>query len=273
MQGLSGTIFDGKEISGTVYIDQAGSRLWDAPVSASLPLNNKVLVSNKEPYFKRNFPGIPGKRNLLRTLILYLSTGFVAASVFGLLFLFWPVLVDEVRYDLILSHQGAAEEKKTAGFPNGDLYSPPNTTFSIVVPKIDAKAPIVSNIDAADEKAYMEALKIGVAQAKGTCFPGMDCIMYLFAHSAGSPISAARYNAVFYLLRKLETGDSVIVYYYGKKFLYEVTGKEIVSPSDTHYITDTGETEGLILQTCDPPGTSINRLLVFAKPKLVEYLK
>jgi len=204
---------------------------------------------------------------------MFLSSGFIGLSLFGLMFLFWPVLVQEFRYQFILSHQTTAQEKRVSGFPTGDQWSPPNTTFSIVVPKIDAKAPVIANVDPSSETNYMEALKTGVAQASGTCFPGMDCSMYLFAHSAGSAISAARYNAVFYLLRKLESGDQVVVYYYGKKFLYEVTGKEIVTEKDTHYITEVGKEERLILQTCDPPGTTLNRLLVFAKPKLVEYLK
>lgn len=252
MAKLSGVIFDGTSRQGTIAIahDQP-------PIQTSVP----TIVPQT------------GYRLPLRSLFLAVSTGLIGISLFGLLFLFWPVLVQEVRYRLILSHQSTAEEKITSGFPSGDQWTPPNTTFSLIIPKIDAKAPIIANIESGNEKAYMEALKKGVVHAKGTCFPGMDCRMYLFAHSAGSSLAAARYNAVFYLLRKLEKGDTVILYYYGKKFLYEVTGKEITSPEDVHYIADPGNQEELVLQTCDPPGTTKNRLLVFAKPRLVEYLK
>ncbi len=262
MAKLSGVIFDGTKRQGNVFLE------------IPEPQPPPIITSYRPPQtFTPPEPVKISRQSSLRPLILTLSTGLISISLFGLLFLFWPVLVQEVRYRLILSHQGTAEEKIVPGFPQGDTWTPPNTTFSLIIPKIDAKAPIIANIDSADEKAYMEALKKGVVHAKGTCFPGMDCRMYLFAHSAGSSIIAARYNAVFYLLRKLETGDTFIVYYYGKKFLYEVTGKEITSPDDVQYISEPGDKEELVLQTCDPPGTTKNRLLVFAKPRLVEYLK
>lgn len=261
-----GLIYDGTSDAGSVFIDKK--------VSAPMAFSEDIVI---KPYVAYHVYE-SGKtqrhtRGIFRSILLFLSTGLIAVSTFGFLILFWPVLVQELRYNLILSHQSSAADETFGGFPKGEKWSPPNTTFSIVVPKIDAKAPIIANVEASAETEYMEALKKGVAQAKGTCFPGMDCAMYLFAHSAGSPLSAARYNAVFYLLKKLDAGDQLIIYYYGKKILYEVTGKEIVTPEDTKYITEKGTEERLILQTCDPPGTTLNRLLVFAKPKLVEYLK
>lgn len=244
MERKFGLIYDGKQNSGTIYI-----------------AHEEILLrpSKKLPPF--------------RPFLLTLSAGFLSLSLFGFLFLFWPVFVQEVRYRLIISHQSTAVEKTFPGFPEGDFWSPVNTTFSLVIPKIDAKAPIIANVDPSSEPIYTEALKKGVAHAKGTCFPGMSCRMYLFAHSTSSSLLVSRYNAVFYLLRKLERGDQILVYYEGKKILYEVYGKEIIEASDTHYLKDPGKEEELILQTCDPPGTTLNRFLVFAKPKLVEYLK
>lgn len=259
-----GVIYDGGADWGVVYFENE-AKFAPKVIKEIKPPASKICPEVYIP--KKSFS------SFFRPLLLILSSGFIGISLFGIMFLFWPVLVQEVRYQLILKHQSTASSEKISGFPAGDAWSPVNTTFSIVVPKIDAKAAIIANIDPSTETNYMEALKTGVAQAAGTCFPGMDCTMYLFAHSAGSAITASRYNAVFYLLRKLESGDQVIVYYYGKKFLYEVTGKEIVTEKDTHYITEVGKEERLILQTCDPPGTTINRLLVFARPKLVEYLK
>jgi len=262
-----GVIYDGSNRYGSVYLTREENVAYNTAISSKSFVQAQAYHITEIKEEKRfNF-------SYLRSLVLIISTGFVGLSIIGLSFLFWPVAVQELRYRLVLSGQTTAEEKKFPGFPQGDQWMPPNTTFSIVVPKIDAKAPVITNVDPANETTYVEALKTGVAHAKGTCFPGMNCTMYLFAHSAGSSIVAARYNAVFYLLRKLETGDQILVYYYGKKILYEVTGKEIVGPEKTAYLTDLGKEERLILQTCDPPGTALNRLLVFAKPKLVEYLK
>ena len=225
------------------------------------------------PKIEQNQSFVPRRSSFWRPFLLVVSTGFITLSFFGLASLFLPVLVQEVRYNLIISHQSQAEDKVFPGFPHGDQWSPLNTTFSLVIPKIDAKAAITANVDPTNEENYLAALKEGIAHAKGTCFPGMDCTMYLFAHSTSSPLLVSQFNAVFYLLRKLEPGDQILVYYYGKKILYEVTGKEIVGPKETKYLKEIGQEEKLVLQTCDPPGTTLNRLLVFAKPKLVEYLK
>lgn len=260
-------MYDGNFENGSLYL-KSRSLVSFSPIPSNVPYIVSPSI-NIAPAIRISFR-VP---TFLKSFLIILSTGLMGISIVGLTFLLWPLAVQEVRYNFILKQQSSASNQIFPGFPQGDQWSPPNTTFSLVVPKIDAKAPIIANIDPSDEKAYLEALKTGVAQAKGTCFPGMDCTMYLFAHSAGSPIQATRYNAVFYLLRKLEKGDQMIVYYYGKKILYEVTGKEIVSADKTGYLTDTGNEEKLVMQTCDPPGTTLNRLLVFAKPKLVEYIK
>ena len=50
---------------------------------------------------------------------------------------------------------------------------------------------------------------------------------------------------------------------------YVVQDKVITDSLDTSWLIDQGKGEVLVLQTCDPPGTSLNRLVVEAVP--VEY--
>jgi len=138
--------------------------------------------------------------------------------------------------------------------------------FSIFIPKIDAKANIIPNVDPGNPTDYLKALSEGVAHAKGTNFPGRGKTIYLFSHSTDSPINITRYNAVFYLLGKLEKGDRVVIYFMNQEYDYVVTDKFVTSASDTSWLTDDGSGERLILQTCDPPGTSWNRLIVVARP-------
>ncbi|KXK08750.1 MAG: Sortase family protein [Microgenomates bacterium OLB22] len=71
---------------------------------------------------------------------------------------------------------------------------------------------------------------------------------------------------MFYLLYKLEPEDEINVYYKGQRFKYRVTEKKVVSPKDVHYLTRKTTEETLTLQTCWPPGTILQRLLVFATP-------
>lgn len=57
-----------------------------------------------------------------------------------------------------------------------------------------------------------------------------------------------------------------MVYFMGKEHVYVVTDEFVTKPNDTSWLTDDGSGERLILQTCDPPGTSWNRLMVIARP-------
>lgn len=145
------------------------------------------------------------------------------------------------------------------------LIQPKDPNFSVVIPAIAANANIVPDVDASNQKEYLEALKKGVAHAKGSMFPGSGGHIFLFAHSTDYFWNVSTYNAVFYLLYKLQTGDEVNVFYQGKRYVYEVTGSKVVEPSQVEYLTRTTDTELLTLQTCWPPGTTLQRLLVFAQ--------
>ncbi len=141
---------------------------------------------------------------------------------------------------------------------------PEDPNFSIVIPKIGANARILANVDASDEKIYLPALQKGVAQAAGTAFPGEGGHIFLFAHSTDYLWNVGSYNAIFYLLNKLEKGDEVNLFYQGQRYVYKVVGREIVDPSQVEYLTRKSNRELLTLQTCWPPGTTLKRLLVFA---------
>lgn len=141
-----------------------------------------------------------------------------------------------------------------------------STDFSIVVPKINAKAKIVPNVHPGDKEEYLAALKEGVAHAVGSAFPGQKGTIFLFSHSTNAEYNVERFNAIFYLLKELENGDKIIIFYAGQKFTYIVVDKQTVPAEDTNWLTEQTEEEKLILQTCWPPGTSLKRLIVIAKP-------
>lgn len=206
--------------------------------------------------------------HLLRTA----GAGFIGFAIIGFFFAYGPVIKEEVDYELTGKRRAQedvklkiAEAEKTASVQAEADYWEVDSYFSVVVPKIEASSNIIANVDAASEKEYMEALKKGVAHAKGTYFPGQGENIYLFSHSTESPF-VSQYNAVFYLLRKLEVGDRVIVFFADKKFEYVVEEKLVTTADDTSYLVENTDSERLVLQTCDPPGTTWKRLLVIAKP-------
>lgn len=148
-----------------------------------------------------------------------------------------------------------------------ELLSPVSAQFGIVIPKIGANAPIFPNVDAGKPDIYLPALRNGVAHALGTVFPGVTGNIYLFAHSTDAFWNVGRYNAIFYLIKELENGDEIDVFYNGARHIYRVVNKLVVDPSEVRYLTDDLPYEQLTLQTCWPPGTTLKRLLVIARPE------
>ena len=67
------------------------------------------------------------------------------------------------------------------------------------------------------------------------------------------------------LLRKLELGDRIHVFRNNTEFVYHVVNKETLKGWNTYPLTRPVIEPILTLQTCDPPGTTLNRLVVTAK--------
>lgn len=134
----------------------------------------------------------------------------------------------------------------------------------ITVPKIHAQAPLFFNVDPFNESSYKAILKKGVAHAKGTKQPGEKGSVFVFAHSTGNPIEVTNYNTIFLRLNELKSGDEIIITKDSKNYEYIVREKKIVWPNEVKYLKE--NKDQLILQTCWPIGTSLKRLLIFAKP-------
>lgn len=147
-----------------------------------------------------------------------------------------------------------------------ELPPTPQKGEFIVIDKIRAFAPIVENVNPWNEKEYRKKLFNGVAQAHGTAHVGEKGTIYLFSHSADAPWRITKYNTAFYKLHFLRKGDIVKLIKNGKEYKYKVREKKIVWPNDTKYLKENFNKNQLILQTCTPIGTALQRLLVFADP-------
>lgn len=201
-------------------------------------------------------------------------------GIVSFIFILGPVLEVEVKYrvdrvfgvkrTVITSKEKSfSEVSGTGNFGNVSLKEdgivPVSTSFGIVIEKINANAKIIPNVNPGNEKEYVAALTSGVAESSGSTPPGQPGNLYLFSHSTDAPWNIIRFNAIFYLLRELVPGDRVIVFYLNKRYDYIVFDKNIASSNDVSYLTNRYTVPVLTLQTCDPPGTLLNRLIVRAK--------
>lgn len=211
---------------------------------------------------------------ILRTIGNFL----VFSSLFLIVKTFYLPVREEIRYFVDkLNHKqyvvsqdlpqkkGALAQAFQAG--QVQVLTPEDPNFDIIIPKFGANSRVIPNVDASNENEYLAALKTGVAHTLGTSFPGENGHIFLFAHSTDYFWNVGTYNAVFYLLYKLERGDEIDLFYKGQRYVYTVIGKQIVDPSQVEFLTRKSNMEFLTLQTCWPPGTTLQRLLVFATRK------
>lgn len=178
-----------------------------------------------------------------------LGNALMAFSFLGLLIIYYP-LAKVYFFPLPIVTE---EQRKTI-------------EFSVEIPSISVFSKVIENVDPYNQGEYLEKLKDGVAHAKGTALPGEKGTVYLFAHSSDVPWRITRYNTAFYKLGQVNNDDAIIVKKNGKVFKYKVVDKKSVWPNEVKFLKES-QGDVLILQTCTPVGTSLKRLLVFAKPE------
>lgn len=198
----------------------------------------------------------------LGNYIFGLGVGIFLTGIVILFGTLYPVLKEEVRYEF----------RQILPPPESEQITPANTDFSIVIPKIQATAAIVKDVDPYNSGIYQQALTQGVAHAKGTALPGEGANIFLFSHSSVNFLEASRYNSIFYLLHNLDNDDEIILYYENEPISYTITSKRIVSADAVEYLENSGDKEQLTLMTCWPPGTTLKRLLIQAEPSATSSL-
>jgi len=134
--------------------------------------------------------------------------------------------------------------------------------FSIVIPKIGVNAKIIQDVDPFNSWEYQQKLATGIAHASETALPDETGNSFYFAHSSDNFYNANRYNAVFYLLNKLENEDVFYIIFNKRKYTYKVIEAKFVSAEALEYISNNVDKQTATLMTCWPPGTDIKRLVV-----------
>lgn len=208
-------------------------------------------------------------------IIRTIANALILGSLVFLSISLWPLLKGEAGFywRRFRGVEYRLEERSQPQHPSPPISTPKtqlavtpiNTDFSIVIEKIGVNAPIVQNVDTDSNAAYMEALRHGVAHAKNTATPDEPGNVYLFAHSTLNFWEYGEYATVFTLLHQLNPGDRIVLFYQDERYDYRVAEKEIVPGFDTTPLSRESLRRVLTIQTCDPPGTTLRRLIVIAE--------
>jgi sortase A len=136
----------------------------------------------------------------------------------------------------------------------------------VIIPKINVEIPVVYDEPSIEESAIQRALERGVVHYATTSQPGELGNSVIFGHSSNNILNQGKYKFAFVLLSKLNPGDTFYLTKDGTRYAYRVFDKKVVGPADFSVLEPVkGKPATATLITCDPPGTSINRLVVTAE--------
>lgn len=142
--------------------------------------------------------------------------------------------------------------------------APSKESVNLQIPTIDVNAPVIYDETSFNESKVQLALRRGVVHYGTTALPGQAGNVVILGHSSGQLWAPGDYKFVFTLLDKVKDNDRIILDYKGTRYIYKVTGREVVEPNDLTVTQPSAEPK-LTLITCTPVGTSKNRLVITAK--------
>lgn len=142
----------------------------------------------------------------------------------------------------------------------------PSDATELIIPKINAQLPVIYDNNSMVESDIQKSLEEGVFHYPTTAQPGSNGNAAIFGHSSNNIFNKGKYKFAFVLLRELEPGDIFYLTYEKKVYTYKVYEKKVVNPEDTWVLRPVeGKTATATLITCDPPGTSKHRLVVWGE--------
>lgn len=245
-----------REKSGIVVADHLPQpeRTVKQPARRKKVLDKRTPSEIKDAIRDRVTAGgkLEGKHNL-QSLLFGIGTGLLAVFIF--LFGFF----NEVIIAPFIQPSRTAAATPIIVDPNSVQVS---DTPQVIIPKINVQIPVDYSQTTTSEAAIQDALESGVVHYPTTKRPGEIGNAAFFGHSSNNIFNKGKYKFAFVLLSELVEGDTFYLTYNGKAYVYRVTSKRIVEPSEVSVLNDIPGKSTATLITCDPPGTSLHRLVV-----------
>lgn len=210
-------------------------------------LVRKVLTASQQEKAKQHF----------KSLLFGLSTGVIVLIIF--LFGFFNEVI------IAPFIQPSRHVSATPLILNTDSMAA-NATPEVIIPKINVEIPTIFADASINEEDIQNSLQDGVVHYPTTVFPGQQGNTAFFGHSSNNIFNKGKYKFAFVLLHEMVPGDTFYLTYNKTVYTYRVFDKRIVDPGDVSVLNPVpGKTATATLITCDPPGTSNHRLVVWGE--------
>jgi len=134
----------------------------------------------------------------------------------------------------------------------------------LIVPKINVVVPVIYDIPSISTHDIIVALEKGVGHYPQSALPGQNGNVVIVGHSSNNVFNHGKYKYAFVLLDQLDVGDTFMINYNSKQYVYQVYSRQIVDPSDVAVLGTADRPNTATLITCNPVGTSLHRLVLLA---------
>ncbi len=190
----------------------------------------------------------------------------VAALVVALTFIF-------LQYNSVIFAQVRAYVSPGSINPSNLIVDPTTDTKvgpepKIIIPKINVEYAVDYDVTTLQESVIQTKLKKGVVHYPipgANALPGQKGNTVVLGHSSNDVFDDGIAKFAFVRLNQLEKGDTFYLHYNGTRYTYSVTDKTVISPTQVSKLVIGNDKPMATLVTCDPPGTALNRLVVFAE--------
>ena len=143
--------------------------------------------------------------------------------------------------------------------PSSSEYIDPK----VLIPKINAAIPVNYSETTRDEANIENDLESGVVHYPNTALPGQNGNAVYFGHSSSNIFNRGKFKFAFLFLHELVINDTFYLTNDGKIYAYKVISRTIVEPNEVSVLGPvSGQVATATLITCNPPGTSLHRLIV-----------
>ncbi len=239
------------------HVQQRAVKRRPKTTSASQKAQTTKKSASSSPARYRRMPTTTPKltwKHHLQSILFGLSMGLIVVII--LMFGFFNEVIiapfiqpsrNDTATPIILSTQTVA----------------PSSTPEVIIPKINVEIPVNYSVNTTNENVIENYLQDGVVHYPTTSIPGQTGNAAFFGHSSNNILNPGKYKFAFVLLHDLVDGDVFYLTYGGKVYAYKVFSTSIVNPNDVSVLNPIPKHSATAtLITCDPPGTSINRLVV-----------
>ena len=221
------------------------------------PAKKKAVKKNKNPSY---LPGSRVKMTFIKHVLPPVLGIGIMLAVLGLFNSQW-IAGQVYNHTYKPPAEVAGQDTTLANTPIAD----PSAPSKLIINGIGIEAPVIYDQDTVNEAAFQLALRSGVVHYPDTAVPGQVGNVVIFGHSSGQVWAPGDYKFVFTHLEKLNPGDKLFLEYQGTRYEYDVTGKQIVPPTQMSVLDQPDNNRVLTLITCTPIGTNKNRLIITAK--------